>query len=346
MRRFVVGLAVVMLAALAPAPATAAPAAAAKPPSKAQLDAAQKRANQAAARLSKAQTALAKAQKEIADLESRSATTQHTVDSLGTQVRQMAVAQYVSGSQVDTWIGGSDPSSAARGRAMLRFVSLGRTDAVAGFRVARDDLAETQAALAQRLAEQRKVVANLRKEEAKVAAELKTLAAAQKAYEARLAAAKRASSTRRSSRSDLPAGTILGSGNWICPVQGPHAFSNDYGDPRSGGRHHQGNDIMAPRGTPAVAPVAGSARGHNSSLGGISYYLVGDDGNTYFGTHLDRLSGNDGRVQAGEVLGYVGTTGNAPENAPHLHFAVFKLRDPSRYWDGTAVNPYPVWAGG
>ena len=332
MRRFVVGLAVVMLAALAPAPASEAQSAA-KPPSKAQLDAAQKRANQAAARLSKAQTALAKAQKEITELESQTAITQKTVDSLGTQVRQMAVAQYVSGNQVDTWIGGSDPSAAARGRAMLRYVSLGRTDAVAGFRVARDDLAANQEALAQRLAEQRKVVAGLRKEEAKVAAELRTLAAAQKAYEARLAAARRAASTRRSSRNDLPAGTILGSGEWVCPVQGPRAFSNDFGDPRSGGRRHQGNDIMAPRGTPAVAPVAGSARGHNSSLGGISYYLVGDDGNTYFGTHLDRLSGNTGRVKAGEVLGYVGSTGNASASSPHLHFEIHP-------GGGRAVNPY------
>lgn len=338
MRRFVVGLAVVIVVALALTPASEAAPAAAKPPSRAQLDAAQKRANQAAARLSKAQTALARAQKEIANLESQTAITEKTVENLGGQVRQMAVAQYVSGNQVDTWLGGDDPSQAARGRAMLRYVSLGRTDAVAGFQVARDDLAANQEALAKRLAEQRKVVTGLRKEEAKVASELKTLAAAQKAYEARLAAdrsaaAKRAAATRRSSRNDLPAGTVLGSGDWICPVQGPHAFSNDFGDPRSGGRRHQGNDIMSPRGTPVVAPVAGSARGHNSSLGGISYYLVGDDGNTYFGTHLDRLSGRTGRVKAGEVLGYVGSTGNASASAPHLHFEIHP-------GGGRAVNPY------
>ena len=342
MRRLVVGLAVVVLVATVPSVATGAPATP-KPPSKAEMATAQKRANQAAARLSKAQTALATAQREIAELESRTATTKQTVDLLGGQVRQLAVAQYVSGNQSETWMGDGDPGQAARGKAMLRFVSLGRTDAVAGYQVARADLEETQAALAERLADQRVVVSGLRKEEAKVAAELRRLAAAQKAYDAKLAAdraaaAKRAAAARRgvprSSRSaDLPAGTVLGSGNWICPVQGPHAFSNDYGDARSGGRSHQGNDIMAPRGTPAVAPVAGTARGHNSSLGGISYYLVGEDGNTYFGTHLDRLSGASGRVAAGTVLGYVGSSGNASASSPHLHFEIHP-------GGGRAVNPF------
>jgi peptidoglycan LD-endopeptidase LytH len=132
---------------------------------------------------------------------------------------------------------------------------------------------------------------------------------------------------------DLGAARVLGSGSWICPVQGPRAFSDDFGDPRSGGRSHQGNDIMAPRGTPVVASVAGTVKGHNSSLGGISYYLNGDDGNTYFGTHLDRLSGASGRVAAGTVIGYVGSTGNASASAPHLHFEMHP-------GGGRAVNPY------
>ncbi|MGI8685984.1 MAG: murein hydrolase activator EnvC family protein, partial [Acidimicrobiales bacterium] len=242
-------------------------------------------------------------------------------------------------------------------RAMLRYVSLGRTDSVEGYQVARIDLEQSQAALAERLAEQRDVVTGLREEEAKVTAELRTLAAAQKAYEAKLAAeaaaaakaaaaaeaaAAKAAASRapRASRSaplippiavgPLP---IIGGGSWICPVQGPHAFSDDYGDPRSGGRSHQGNDIMAARGTPVVANVAGNVKGHNSSLGGISYYLDGDDGNTYYGTHLDRLSGAGGHVAAGTVVGYVGSSGNASASAPHLHFEVHP-------GGGRPVNPF------
>ncbi len=127
------------------------------------------------------------------------------------------------------------------------------------------------------------------------------------------------------------------SGSFRCPVDGPRAFSNDWGQPRSGGRRHQGTDILSPRGTPVVASVSGTARGHQSSLGGISYYLTGDDGNTYFGTHLDSLSGASGRVSQGTVLGYVGDSGNARGGPTHLHFEIHP-------GGGAAVNPYPTLA--
>ena len=348
MGRLLVALGLVAALCMASSGAAGAAPAAAKPPSPAELKDAQKRANQAAARLAKAQSALAKAQKEVAQLESHTADTKKVVDVLESQVRQLAVAQYVQGNASATWVGGGDPGQAARGRAMLRYVSLGRTDSVEGYQVARLDLEQSQSALEERLGQQRTVVTGLRKEEAKVTAELNRLAAAQRAYAAKVAAeraaaakaaaAKVAAKSPRASRNaalavalgPLP---VLGGGSWICPVQGPHAFSNDFGDPRSGGRSHQGNDIMAPRGTPVVASVAGGVKGHNSSLGGISYYLAGDDGNTYFGTHLDRLSGASGHVAAGTVVGYVGSSGNASESAPHLHFEIHP-------GGGRAVNPF------
>ena len=83
---------------------------------------------------------------------------------------------------------------------------------------------------------------------------------------------------------------IMG-GSWMCPVAGAHAFGNDYGDSRSGGRHHAGNDILATRGTPIVAPVAGTVRFRSVSVGGRSFFLEGVDGNEYFGTHLSGYEG-------------------------------------------------------
>lgn len=352
MGRLVVALGVVAALCLVPPTASGAAPAPPKPPTPAQMASAQKRANAAAARLEKAQEALNTAKEEIAELESHTASTKKVVDVLEGQVRDLAVAQYVQGNHAATWVGEGDPGQAARGRAMLRFVSLGRTDSVEGYQVARLDLEQSQAALAERLGKQRTVVDGLRKEQSKVTAELNKLAVAQKAYEAKVAAdqaaaakaaAAKAAATRapRASRRVaipiLPVGplAIIGSGQWICPVQGAKAFTDSWGAPRSGGRSHQGVDLMAVRGTPVVANVAGTVRGHSSGLGGISYYLNGEDGHTYFGTHLDRLSGASGRVAAGTVLGYVGSSGNASESGPHLHFEIHPN-------GGRAVNPYPT----
>jgi murein DD-endopeptidase MepM/ murein hydrolase activator NlpD len=122
----------------------------------------------------------------------------------------------------------------------------------------------------------------------------------------------------------------------MCPVQGPHAFSNDYGAPRGGGtRSHQGVDILAPGGTPVVANVAGSVRRHDNSLGGISYYLEGVDGNEYYGAHLQSYAGRTGQVAQGTVIGYVGNTGDARGGATHLHFEIHP-------GGGRSVNPYPT----
>lgn len=122
------------------------------------------------------------------------------------------------------------------------------------------------------------------------------------------------------------------SGSIRCPVDGAVAFWDTWGAPRSGGRTHQGVDMMASIGTPAVAPVSGTVEHRFNSLGGYSYYLYGDDGHFYYGTHLSAY-GQGGRVSAGTVIGYVGDSGNAA-GIPHLHFEIH----PS---GGSAINPYP-----
>jgi murein DD-endopeptidase MepM/ murein hydrolase activator NlpD len=186
------------------------------------------------------------------------------------------------------------------------------------------------------LGAQRSAVGSLRQQRAAIQAELNRLAAAQRALEAKQRA-EQARRTGRAAPSRSAGGRFEATGSWMCPVQGPRAFSNDWGQPRSGGRRHQGTDIMSPRGTPVVANVSGSVSPHNSRLGGISYYLRGDDGNTYFGTHLDSLSGVSGRVAIGTIIGRVGNTGNARGASPHLHFEIHP-------GGGGAVNPYPTVA--
>lgn len=306
------------------------------------LSSAQKKANETAAKLSAAETQLAKAEAEVASLQARTKSTRDKVRALEVRLLSVAVESYVQGGNIVDPTA-ADVIEAARGEAMLRYVVSGSTNALDEYRAAREDLDSSTAALEKRLDQKRKAVTEIRAERAAIAKELERLAAAQRAAEAK-AAAERAAAAKRAnpkaaSRAAAPTRGgptgVIASGNWVCPVQGPHAFSNDWGQPRSGGRSHQGNDIMAARGTPVVANVSGSVRPHNSSLGGISYYLSGSDGNTYFGTHLDRLAGVSGPVAAGTVIGYVGTSGNAPESAPHLHFEIHP-------GGGGAVNPYPT----
>lgn len=121
----------------------------------------------------------------------------------------------------------------------------------------------------------------------------------------------------------------------VCPA--PDArFADTWGAPRSGGRRHKGVDMMAPHGSPVFAPVAGAIRASNSSLGGLGFWLEGDDGNTYFGSHLASLTVREGRVEPGTLIGTVGSTGNAG-GTPHLHFEVMLPGQVS-------VNPFPFAA--
>lgn len=303
---------------------------------------AQKRANAAASRHAAAQSALARVEDELARLEARTATARTEVDQLATRVRDLAVRQYVN-SGIGPSALSSDPGTLSRGQAMLRIVTLGDTDDLEKFRVAREDLEAGQEALRKRLADQRAAAQALRAEAAKAMGELEKLAAAQQAFEARKAAEEQARAQRdRAASRQAPAATpgparVIGSGSWVCPVQGPRSFTNDWGQPRSGGRRHQGTDILAPRGTPVVASVSGTVRKHNSSLGGLSYYLDGDDGTTYFGTHLNAYTGPTGRVSAGTVIGTVGNSGNASGGPTHLHFEIHP-------GGGGPVNPYPTLA--
>lgn len=120
---------------------------------------------------------------------------------------------------------------------------------------------------------------------------------------------------------------------WLCPVQGGRVdFSDGWGDPRDGGRRHVGTDLFAFRGTRVVASVGGTLVYEPGSRAGLAYRLKGDDGNTYYGAHLQSLVAKPGRIQRGALIGTVGSTGNAQGTTPHLHFEIH----PS---GGGPVNP-------
>jgi murein DD-endopeptidase MepM/ murein hydrolase activator NlpD len=116
-----------------------------------------------------------------------------------------------------------------------------------------------------------------------------------------------------------------------------------------GSRRHEALDILAPRGTRVLAVDDGRVvKLFDSARGGLTVYQF-DPTETfcYYYAHLDRYAPglDEGDVLTrGAIVGYVGTTGNAPPGTPHLHFSVFRLGPDKRWWEGTPVNPFPIWA--
>ena len=302
---------------------------------------AQKRANAAAQKLAQANTDLAQIEDDIVKVEADQKATEAELAGLRSAVQETAVRSYVhaGGSDLPFLLGG-DLNAEARANALARFVTMGSFDQIDRYRALEADLESGAALLADRKAAQAAAVDDLNTKRASALKELARLQELQRKREQAAAAAQRAraaasaaASSRRTSTARGAAPQIMG-GSWLCPVAGAHAFGNDYGDARSGGRHHAGNDILAARGTPIVAPVAGTVSFRSVSVGGRSFFLEGVDGNEYFGTHLSGYAGGARSVSAGEVIGYVGDDGNA-RGTPHLHFEIH----PGHH--GT-TNPYPT----
>jgi len=268
----------------------------------------------------------------------------------------------------------ADANEVVRAQQYASVIAETSTDALEQYRADKDDLRREVAALAREQASRAGAIEDLRRRQIGAVRELERLARleeeARSAREERrrradaVAAAAAASASAVEStapatfgtsppsagasspapttRPTAPAATpttqapapAVAAGDWVCPVRGPHAFSNDYGASRGGGSSHQGNDILAPRGTPVVANVGGVVTQRNGAVSGLAYFLAGDDGNRYFGAHLDSF-GASGRVSAGTVIGKVGNTGDASGGPTHLHFEMHP--GGSGY-----TNPYPT----
>jgi murein DD-endopeptidase MepM/ murein hydrolase activator NlpD len=163
--------------------------------------------------------------------------------------------------------------------------------------------------------------------------------------------------SQKVSSADLPAtknpgdpqgAQLLAQRSLAVPVVGvmPTALSDNFEQSR-GQRKHEAIDILAPAGTPVVAAGDGRiAKLFTSKPGGLTIYEFDPQSQlAYYYAHLQRYAqgvreGMD--VRRGDLIGYVGSTGNADPGTPHLHFAVFRLGNPPKWWQGEAVNPYPA----
>jgi murein DD-endopeptidase MepM/ murein hydrolase activator NlpD len=169
-----------------------------------------------------------------------------------------------------------------------------------------------------------------------------TRAAVAQAREA-MVEARRANVSAQINLAVLSAGSDIIIHGFVFPVGVPHSFGNSFGAPRMVGTQyqhsHQGVDILAPFGTPEVACERGIiTRMGSDVLGGTTFWLKGESGTYYYYAHLSRYADGMAKgnlVEAGQILGYVGDTGNAKGGAPHLHFEIHPD-------GGPAVNPYPL----
>ncbi len=158
-----------------------------------------------------------------------------------------------------------------------------------------------------------------------------------------------AASPRPSPANAPPPIGFVGTLKLIVPVAGvqPNQLLDTFADSRSEGRVHDAIDIPAAQGTPVIAAADGHiTRLFQSELGGTTIYQLSTDQRLgFYYAHLQRYADglSEGMfVRQGDVIAYVGDTGNAGPGNYHLHFSIAVVSDPKRHWEGTNINPYPL----
>jgi murein DD-endopeptidase MepM/ murein hydrolase activator NlpD len=303
---------------------------------------------------------LKEAEAEYFHLELQVAATGRSIDHLRVDQQRLAklarlraVAAYRGGSGIiGDFIGGdSNVMDAARRTTMLDRVNARGNEAIAQLAVITSELHRQDTSLRNEIKRQEKALHDLKDREARTTRAVEDAQRAEQELRARLVAEQRAAefaarvaqarAAARAQPADTSgggsAGQIIVRGSWACPVQGAVSFRDDFGEPRSGGRSHKGNDMFTATGTPVVAVTGGSVFFQGDPLGGNAAYVNGKDGNTYYYAHLDDYVGGARAVHAGELIGHAGSTGNADGGATHLHFEI-RVGGPN----GTQIDPYPT----
>jgi murein DD-endopeptidase MepM/ murein hydrolase activator NlpD len=312
---------------------------------KTKVTAAQQAADAAAGRYEEAVGHYEAVTAEIATLKVQITATREEAARLRVIARKRAVAAYEGRDslQGEGFLTDGDPLQGIRREKLLSGTKRHDEAVVARLAKLTADLQDQHRDLEARRAEQEVALAKAEAEQAKVQAQLQEAqhaldaleeylrlqAEAAKAREIAESVARSASNRSNGRNYD---GSYIATGI-VCPVRGAVSFIDSWHAPRHQGLH-MGVDIMAARNTPDVAVVSGSVTFKAGATSGNGAYLSGDDGNLYYYFHLERYEGGPRRVAQGEVIGYVGNTGDARYTATHTHFEIHPGHGP-------AVNPYP-----
>ncbi len=287
---------------------------------KAELDQKAVALNSAETRLALIERDLADTRAEIDDLQRQLAASQRALE-------QQARDFFMFGGQGGTLAAILGSQSFADFADRIEFASTvvqSEEDLATRVQVERAQLARDRVRLSQRERDQAKAVADLRSQERQIQSQLSDLQSEVDRLQKEL---------NRQQRAQVfgGGGPVASGAIQVCPVHGPVGFTDSFGEPRPGGRIHEGIDMFAPEGTPIVAVHAGTAARTPNSLGGNAVTLSHDGGSdfTYY-AHMSAY-GAAGHVAVGEVIGYVGHTGDTTVN--HLHFEYHP-------GGGAAVDPY------
>lgn len=308
------------------------------------LDKANKEANAAALKYQEAYGNLSKVNDKVAEVTSQLEQTEASLGQIKDKVTSRAINAYMNSSDKTYSDEYKEEIDKTRRTQLLDAVAEVDDNQIFQYVALKEDLAVTQQELSALQQNAKDTLNAIYAQKKALDAKLANAAKAKKDVEAKIAKDKKAAAAaaaaaakkvQQSTKSSTSAGTIINPGNqkMVCPISGSIAFSNDWGQARSGGRTHKGNDLFSPRGTPNVAIVAGSLTFQNGGLGGLSALIKSTDGITYYYTHLLDVVGSPRQVVAGEVVGHTGSSGNASSNAPHTHFEIWT----SSY---AKVNPY------
>lgn len=235
---------------------------------------------------------------------------------------------------VDILLGSEDIAELSDQAEILSQISMGDNGVFIELARATNRFEELEVELRDKSLELAEAKSELKEEADRLQAQFNSVSGDYKELQAKLMAAKPSAPAGTAPKA-ATAVSMPSTGGMYCPIGGPTSFVDSWGDARSGGRSHQGVDMMAAYGTPQVAIVSGTITyAGYSSLGGNVQYLSGDDGNLYVYVHQASHTVTSGHVSAGQQISVVGDTGNAAGN-PHLHFE-------SHPGGGAAVNPYPL----
>jgi murein DD-endopeptidase MepM/ murein hydrolase activator NlpD len=288
-------------------------------------EAARARLQSATAKWQRAQSRLETLKDDIAETRQRIAEHTSAIRTIERGLQRRAILAFQAGpaSTIDVLLSSASITELSDRLEFLDSVAQGDADLVTALQVEEQRLAWDREALADAIEEQSTVTEDYQEARAEIAARTAELREIFEDLERRY---------RQEQRSLIVLGQTIGTG-FIerCPVAGPNSFVDSFGWPRSGGRTHEGIDLIAATGTPVVAAHSGVVTHSSSSLGGIQAYVRASSGSETFYAHLNAYSDASGSVSAGTVIGYVGSTGNA--GTPHLHFELHP-------GGGGAVNPY------